>query len=65
MIDEKDYEYDDSHNPDERYPGEWDADESDDGLRVWDDTLGVAWKDLYAGSYRFESDEFDDGQPDW
>ena len=30
-IDEKDYEYDDSHDPDERYPGEWDAEESPDG----------------------------------
>ena len=63
MIDEKDYEYDDSHDPDERYTGEWDTDECDDD-GFYDDSLYVAGEDLH-GSYRFESGEFDYDQPDW
>jgi len=63
MIDEKDYEYDDSHDPDERYLDKWDTDECDDD-GFYDDSLDVTQEDLYV-SYRFESDEFDDGQPDW
>jgi hypothetical protein len=58
MIDEKDYEYDYSHDPDERYTGEWDADESDDVERL------IELEDLEDCYYSnlIEFDAFDDSR---